>query len=65
MQDAFLVNNGKTTTWEWHEFEVSFKYAWYQVKNVSQEETKRLIIQKIPGFILKWVAEEEERRTCD
>ena len=64
-QEVSIMSQGKITTREWQEFEVNFKYAWHQVRDATKEEARRLIIQKLPGFILRWVTEEEERRTAD
>ena len=64
-QEVTLFNQGKVTTREWQEFEVNFKLARQGVKDVSEGEAKRLLLQKTPPFILRWITEEEERRTMN
>ena len=61
-EDVYLFNQGKVTTREWQEYEVNFKSAWHEVRGATEEEARRLLLAKVPSFILKWITEEEERR---
>ena len=62
MGGNFHLHPGKITSREWEDFEVNFRTAWKNVKDTTPEEARRILLQKLPGFILRWVAEEEERR---
>ena len=62
-EEVFIFNAGKVTSREWRDFEANFISAWQEVEGASPDEARRLLLQKIPNFILKWVTEEEERRT--
>ena len=61
-EEVFIYNQGKITSREWEDFEVNFRTAWKNVKDSTPEEARRVLLQKLPPFILKWVTEEEERK---
>ena len=61
--EVVIFNQGKVTTREWRDFEASFVLAWHEVEGATKDEARRLLLQKVPNFILKWVTEEEERRS--
>jgi len=60
-QEVFLVNNGKVTARECQDFEVNFKSAWHQVKDSTEDEARRMLISKLPHFLLRWLTEGEEK----
>jgi hypothetical protein len=62
-QEVSMVTQGKITAREWQEFVVNFKSARRQVTDSTEEEARRLLLQKLPPFIFNWVTEEQERRT--
>ena len=62
-EEVVIYNPGKVTSREWRDFEASFISAWQEVEGATSEEARRLLFTKIPGFILRWVMEEEERRS--
>ena len=62
-EEVIIFNPGKITSREWRDFEASFITAWQEVEGASGEEARRLLLAKVPTFILKWITEEEERRS--
>jgi len=62
-EEVTLYNQGKITSREWRDFEATFVLAWQEVEGATKEEARRLLLQKLPKFILNWVTEEEERRS--
>ena len=64
-EEITLVNMGKTTAREWRDFEANFVSAWQNVEGATKEEARRLLLKKIPNFILNWVTEEEQKRSFD
>jgi len=62
-EEVSIFNQGKTTTREWRDFEASFISAWQEVDGATKGEARRLLLQKVPSFILRWITEEEERRS--
>jgi hypothetical protein len=62
-EEVFLFCQGKITIREWGEFEINFKSAMEDVKPTpSEEEARRVLVSKVPQFVLKWITEEEERK---
>ena len=61
-EEVFLYNMGKVTSREWRDFEANFISAWHGVEGATGEEARRVLINKLPNFVVKWVTEEEERR---
>ena len=62
-EEIVLYNPGKVGSREWREFEANFVTAWKEVEGATGEEARRLLLSRVPNFILRWVTEEEERRS--
>ena len=62
-EEVVIFNPGKITSREWRDFEANFVSGWQEVQGASGEEARRLLLAKVPNFILKWITEEEERRS--
>ena len=60
--EVCLLNPGKITSREWEDFEANFLTAWKAINDTTEEEARRMLLQKLPGFITRWVTEEEERK---
>ena len=61
-EEICLMNPGKITSRDWEDFEANFLTAWHGVKDTTEEEARRMLLQKLPGFITRWITEEEERK---
>ena len=62
-EEVSIFHSGRIGTREWRDFEASFITAWHGVEGATRDEARRLLLQKIPSFVLNWITEEEERRS--
>ena len=53
---------GKIGVQQLDEFRVNFESAWMDVPNATPEESRRVLLEKLPPFMRKWVIESEARR---
>ena len=59
-QEVQLPNSEKINGETWREFEINFKAAKMNVSDASGEEATRLLMSRLPPFILNWVVEHME-----
>ena len=64
-QDVTLVNNGKISTNDWMDFKVKFNSCALDVKDADPNECYRMLMQKLPSFILTMIVEKEEKNSQD
>ena len=62
-QEVCLHSSNKVKPSDWREFVTNFNMAKINVKDATLEETYRLLLRNIPSFIVKWVVEEECKRS--
>lgn len=60
--EVALQNQGKITSGHWHNFWVKFKIAWLRVQDATPDEAYRMLLSKLPNFMINWVVEEQESR---
>ena len=53
---------GKIGVQQLDEFRVNFKLAWVDVPDATPEESRRVLLEKLPPFMRKWVVEAEARK---
>ena len=56
-QEVKLPNSGKINGEVWAELEVNWKMAQMVVTDSFEEEASRLLMSRLPPFILNWVVE--------
>jgi hypothetical protein len=61
-QEVTMVNEGKTTRADLHEFWIKFCSAWHHVKDATAGEARRLFLERVPPFLSKMCIEEEDNR---
>jgi hypothetical protein len=60
-QEISLVNHGKIQMTQFKDFETKFKLGELEIKDVTPHESYRMLISKLPSFMLTWVVEEEQK----
>ena len=61
--EIFLQTSNRMKPFEWREFWTRFSLARVNVKDSTEEEAYRLLLSRIPHFIIKWVIEEQRNRS--
>ena len=62
MQVEFPKHAGKTTIQMSEDFRVNFKLALSQVLDATPSEVSRVLLEKLPFFAKRWVAEAEMKK---
>ena len=44
------------------EFRVNFKLAWVDVPDTTPQEARRVLLEKLPSFMRRWVVESEAKK---
>ena len=53
---------GKIGVQQLDEFRVNFESAWVDVPNTTPEESRRILLEKLPPFMRRWVIESEAKK---
>jgi hypothetical protein len=61
-RDLTLCHQGRVTSRDWENFKVDFKLCRQKIKDASEGEVKRLLIEKMPPFIVHWITDNETVR---
>ena len=62
LQVEMPKNSGKLTAQQFDEFRVNFRLALVDVPDATQDEARRILGEKIPPFMRKWVIEAEAKK---
>ena len=54
----YIAHQGRITSREWRDFEVRFKMAMRKVSDANDGEAHRLLMDRLPNFMVGWVVAE-------
>jgi len=57
--DVYVSTTGKISPRDWEAFRLRFRMAQKEVFDATEEEAYRLFMNKLPQFMLTWIAEKE------
>ena len=57
-QEVYIAHKGRITSREWRDFEVRFKMAMRKVSDANDGEAHRLLMDRLPNFMVGWVVAE-------
>jgi hypothetical protein len=62
-QEVSLPSYGKLSSKEWNDFWVNFRMGWARVPEATHDDAYRLLMNKVPMFLMNWIVEEQTLRS--